>query len=166
MEAEVEMAPAFYIERRKKMVKFTEKGTKKVEDYIEELAAKRKEILDAGKDTASFEIPTLEDFAEDVEDMVDVDGNYSEVWGPTDNTEADHPLELEAGEDFHGLHVFRVAYHETYESTYTVRAYTEEEAKEKLKNAIYEGLEGPEGCIDSGSRIVEQDDSITSPDVE
>ena len=56
--------PAYYIWFGE--LEYTEKGKEKVKAYIKELEAKRKEILDAGKDTADDTyIPTLEDILDD-----------------------------------------------------------------------------------------------------
>lgn len=52
--------------------------------YISELKAKRKEILDARKDTADeTEIPTIEDIMSDLNygTEVDEDGDYYNGWG-------------------------------------------------------------------------------------
>lgn len=84
------------------MIKLTEAGCKKVEEYIKELEAKRKEILDAGKDTADeTNIPTVEDIIADVYWIYEEENNeYCNNWGVTDNYEADYPLDLELGTDF------------------------------------------------------------------
>lgn len=81
-------------------------GRKKAEDYIRELEAKRKEIMDAGKDTCdSTNIPTVEDIQDDIAftgvNWDDPDGPcYYNGWGVTDNYESDYPLLLKLGRDF------------------------------------------------------------------
>lgn len=80
-------------------MKFTEKGKRKVNVFIAELKAKRKEILDAGKDTADETVlPDTADILDDIEWSVDENGEYCTTWGCTDN--ADLPIFLKAGEDF------------------------------------------------------------------
>lgn len=82
--------------------RLTDYGKKAVNDYIRELTAKRKEILDADKDTADdTELPTLEVVEEDVNFLgIDDDGEYVNGWGVTDNYDADYPLLLKIGRDF------------------------------------------------------------------
>ncbi len=87
------------------MYKLTETGKKKAEGYIRELQAKRKEILDAGKDKADETIiPDVEDIEADLGWWVGEDpedpGLYYNNWGCTDNNEGDVCLELHEGEDF------------------------------------------------------------------
>ena len=84
------------------MVKLTDVGKKKVDLYIRNLTAKRKEILDAGKDTADeTQIPTVDDVLADIEFVgVDDDGEYYNSWGVTDNYDADEMLVLINGQDF------------------------------------------------------------------
>lgn len=62
--------------------------------FIEECAAKRKEILDAGKDTADdCNIPTMDDIVSDIIfEGVDEDGEYYNYWGVTDNYDSDVPF--------------------------------------------------------------------------
>lgn len=69
----------------------TEIGKKKVEWFIRECAAKSKEILDAGFDTADeTELPTVEDIVSDINwDGVDEEGEYYNSWGITDNCSSD-----------------------------------------------------------------------------
>ena len=84
------------------MIRLTETGRKKVEEYIRELEAKKKEILDASKDTAdNTNIPTVEDIEADMDwDVTKVDDEYCNGWGVTDNYEADYPLSLKLSVDF------------------------------------------------------------------
>lgn len=86
--------------------RLTDYGRRAVNDYIRELTAKRKEILDAGKDTADdTELPTLEVVEEDVNFLgIDDDGEYVNGWGVTDNYDADYPLLLKIGRDFEAVY--------------------------------------------------------------
>lgn len=79
----------------------TETGLDNVQQYIKELMAKRKEILDAGKDTIEeTTLPTEDDILSDVNDLgVDEDGEYYNGWAVTDNYDADYPLLLKIGRD-------------------------------------------------------------------
>ena len=82
-------------------LEYTEKGREKVKAYIKELEAKRKEILDAGKDTADDTyIPTLEDILDDASYWFDEENReYFNSWGVTDNYNADNAICLILGED-------------------------------------------------------------------
>ena len=82
-------------------LEYTEKGREKVKAYIKELESKRKEILDAGKDTADDTyIPTLEDILNDASRFIGVEnGEYFNSWGVTDNYDADNAICLTLGED-------------------------------------------------------------------
>ena len=84
------------------MYKLTYRGMQKVKRYLAELNAKRKEILDAGKDTADeTNLPTVDDIISDIEwTGVDEDGSYINGWGVTDNYDSDYALELKLGSDF------------------------------------------------------------------
>ena len=83
------------------MAKLTENGKNVVNAYIKNLETKRKEILDAGLDTADdTNLPTIEDIEADIDDFVGSDGWYFNSWGCTDNYDADHPLGLQRGLDF------------------------------------------------------------------
>lgn len=83
------------------MYTLTDKGEKKVALYIQNLVAKRKEILDAGKDTADeTSIPTVDDIVSDVNAFgVDEDGDYYNSFGCTDHYDSDAPLGLTLNED-------------------------------------------------------------------
>lgn len=77
------------------MYTLTELGKREVDTYIRELKAKRKEILDARKDTAdSTELPTEDDILMDIAHFIDEDGEYCNSWGCTDEYNADYPLYL------------------------------------------------------------------------
>ena len=81
----------------------TERGICVIENFIAECKAKRKEILDAGIDTADLtSLPTAEDILSDLNDGIgiDEDGDYYNCWGVTDNYNSDNPLCLEVGIDF------------------------------------------------------------------
>lgn len=87
------------------MYVLTKEGKERVRGYIRELRAKRKELLDAGKDTAEeTTIPTEEDILSDISFM-DINWNdpdgpcYYNGWGVTDNHEADYPILLKLGRD-------------------------------------------------------------------
>ena len=79
----------------------TPQGLAEVERYIVELKAKRKEILDADKDTAyDTPIPSVEDIISDIEWAFDEElMEYCNSWGATDSYDADWPLHLVFGED-------------------------------------------------------------------
>ena len=84
--------------------KLTESGIETIKSYIIELKAKRKEILDAMKDTANETfIPTEEDIISDIDWFIDLDDTdevcYYNCWGVTDNYDADTPLALYVGHD-------------------------------------------------------------------
>ena len=81
----------------------TEKGRKECEIFISELKAKRKEILDAGIDTAdgTFVDYTPEELFEDLLDFgIDEDGEIYNGYGVTDHYDADRAFGLKFGEDF------------------------------------------------------------------
>lgn len=85
------------------MYVLTAHGREIVDDYIRNCAAKRKEILDAGKDTADETyLPTAEGILSDLNFGVGVDkeGDYFNSWGVTDHYNADDVLGLHIGEDF------------------------------------------------------------------
>lgn len=81
----------------------TTEGRRKVERYVRELDAKRKEILDAGKDTID-ETPnpvTVDDIVSDLNwGGVDENGEYLNGWRVTDNYDSDYPICLQLGVDF------------------------------------------------------------------
>lgn len=80
---------------------FTFNGYWTAKLFIEECAAKRKEILDAGIDTSDeTELPTAQDILDDVNEGVGLDGDneYYNCWGITDHFDS-QPLSLIVGED-------------------------------------------------------------------
>lgn len=80
---------------------FTINGYRTVKRFIAECAAKRKEVLDAGIDTADeTELPTTQDILDDVNTGVGLDeeNEYFDSWGITDHYNS-HPLSLFVGED-------------------------------------------------------------------
>ena len=81
--------------------RLTDDGIQNIETYIAELKAKRKEILDAGLDTADeTNIPTVSDIFIDAMDLgFDEDGEAYNGWGVTDNYNADRPVLLKLGRD-------------------------------------------------------------------
>ena len=84
------------------MYKLTETGKIAINNYIIEAKAKRKEILDAGLDTADeTSIPTEEDILADIEFQgIDDEGEYYNCWGVTDNYNTDYGIFLTYGIDF------------------------------------------------------------------
>ena len=81
----------------------TETGKRKVAGFILECTAKRKEILDAGLDTADeTNLPTEEDIVSDLNYGIGVDeeGDYFNGWGVTDHYDSDSALSLSINEDF------------------------------------------------------------------
>ena len=81
-------------------MKFTEAGKTKVNVYITELKAKRKEILDAGLDTADeTTLPDEKDILDDIE-FFEEENEYYNNWGVTDNYNGDNALYLKRGEDY------------------------------------------------------------------
>lgn len=81
-----------------KIYELTKQGRKTVDNLIAELTAKRKELLDAGKDTASFELPTAEDIIKEVEQEFGL-ADYEGFFSSTDNDEPMH-ISLKPGRDF------------------------------------------------------------------
>jgi hypothetical protein len=80
---------------------FTASGYRTAKRFIAECAAKRKEILDAGIDTADeTELPTAQDILDDVNVCVGLDeeNEYFNSWGITDHF-GSQPLSLIVGED-------------------------------------------------------------------
>ena len=69
------------------MYVLTENGRHAVERFIKECEAKRKELIDARKDTADeTELPTIDDIVCDINfDGIDSDGDYYNGWGVTDH---------------------------------------------------------------------------------
>ena len=82
----------------------TETGEGKVKAFLDNLAAKRKEILDAGLDRADDPLPTEEDIISDInaDNVTDYGSGpeYINGWGCTDNYDSDRPLSLMKGTDF------------------------------------------------------------------
>lgn len=84
------------------MYVLTECGREHVADFIAGCASKRKEILDAGKDTAyDTVLPTEEDIVCDINWEDDFDGDlYVNSWGVTDDYKYDETICLKIGADF------------------------------------------------------------------
>ena len=81
-------------------MKLTEIGLKKVNAYIDELVAKRKEIMDAGLDTADeTTLPDVNSIIDDIE-AFEENGEYWNCWGVTDNYDSDGPINLVRGDDY------------------------------------------------------------------
>lgn len=82
--------------------RLTDHGRKICEDYLAELKAKRKEILDAGIDTIDEtpNLPTVEEIFEDLVDFgFDEWGESFNSWYVTDHYDADSPVLLKLGRD-------------------------------------------------------------------
>lgn len=80
--------------------RLTAKGLEKAEQYIRELIAYRKEILDAKLDTADdTPIPTIQDIESDIESFEE-DDEYYNSWSIADDTTMNMPLCLKYGEDY------------------------------------------------------------------
>lgn len=80
---------------------FTVSGYRTAKRFIAECAAKRKEILDAGIDTADeIELPTTQCILDDVNVGVglDEDNEYYNCWGITDYYNS-YPLSLTVGKE-------------------------------------------------------------------
>ena len=80
---------------------YTPIGRLKACHFIRVCEVKRKEILDAGIDTADeTELPTAQDILDDVNTSVGLDeeNEYFDSWGITDHFNS-HPLSLVVGED-------------------------------------------------------------------
>lgn len=80
---------------------YTPIGRLKACHFVRECEVKRKEILDAGIDTADeTELPTAQDILDDVNTGVGLDeeNEYFDSWGITDHYNS-HPLSLVVGED-------------------------------------------------------------------
>lgn len=80
---------------------YTPMGRLKACHFIRVCEVKRKEILDAGIDTADeTELPTAQDILDDVNTGVGLDeeNEYFDSWGITDHYNS-HPLSLVVGED-------------------------------------------------------------------
>ena len=84
------------------MYKLTEQGIKECKRFIAECKAKKKELLDSGKDTNDYEtmLPTIEDIECEIDDFIDADGYYCNCWGITDNYNSENPICLKLGIDF------------------------------------------------------------------
>ena len=79
------------------MLKLTQAGRDGVCFFRAELEEKRKEILDAGKDTADDTVlPDERDILSDIE-YFEENGEYCNGWGCTDNCNGDYPLYLKRG---------------------------------------------------------------------
>ena len=86
-----------------KEYKFTEQGRKKAQDYLNELVAKRNEIVDAGLDTveeADAKNITIEGLLDDaIETGFDEDGEALNGFFVTDHYDSDYPYCFKKDED-------------------------------------------------------------------
>lgn len=83
------------------MIKLTKTGEENLRFQLAELKAKRKELLNAGLDTAiDTPLPTIEDIRSEINEFEDEDGDYVNAWGVTENY--DIPISLHRGKDFIG----------------------------------------------------------------
>lgn len=83
--------------------KLTSEGIKKAEQYIAEVKAHRKEILDAGIDTIdeTQHVVDIKGIEDDINfDGVDEDGEYLNNWYVTDHHDTNYPICLKLGIDF------------------------------------------------------------------
>lgn len=81
-------------------VELTEEGRERVDQYLQELQTERKEILDAGMDTADeTSLPSYEDILMDI-DNYEEENEYMGAWPVSDNTLADTSLYLERDRDY------------------------------------------------------------------
>lgn len=63
-------------------MKITKQGKHAINAFISEITAKRKEILDARRDTANeTTLPNMEDIICDIPNFTDSDGDYINGWG-------------------------------------------------------------------------------------
>jgi hypothetical protein len=87
--------------RKATTYRLTDAGREEVQRFIRECEAKRKEILDAGKDTAEeTTLPTEEDVVADVNlQGIDPDGDYFNAWAVTDHYDSDTVLGLHLHKD-------------------------------------------------------------------
>ena len=84
------------------MVRLTELGKREVDNFLSELGAKRREILEAGKDTADDTLlPEEDDILMDIE-FFEENGEYCNGWGCTDCYDGDAPLYLKRGVHYTG----------------------------------------------------------------
>lgn len=84
------------------MIKLTEKGLKTINSFINEIEAKRKDILYASLDTVDLTpIPTIEDIICDIECFIDEDGSYYNGWNVSDNNKYDVQINLIKDTDFY-----------------------------------------------------------------
>ena len=80
--------------------RLTAKGLEKAEQYLRELIAYRKEILDAKLDTADdTPIPTIQDIESDIKSFEENDEYYNS-WSIADNTTMNMPICLKYEEDY------------------------------------------------------------------
>lgn len=80
--------------------RLTAKGLEKAEQYLRELIAYRKKLLDHRLDTADdTPIPTIQDIESDIESFEE-ENEYYNIWSVADDTSMNVPLCLNYGEDY------------------------------------------------------------------
>lgn len=84
-----------------KNVRYTDAFITSAKQFISECEAKRKEILDACKDTVEdTTLPDIDALADDAVFMgADEDGLCYNCWGVTDNYESDYPFVCKLSEE-------------------------------------------------------------------
>ena len=101
--SELPEALRFFFKKNRKATTYrlTDVGREEVQRFIRECEEKRKEILDAGKDTAEeTTLPTEEDVVADVNlQGIDPDGDYFNAWAVTDHYDSDTVLGLHIHKD-------------------------------------------------------------------
>ena len=81
--------------------RLTKHGAEAIKNYISDMKAKRKEILDAKKDKAETSLPSLDEIFSDIEwNLMEDEKEYCVSWPVTDNYNSDYPLRLELDKDY------------------------------------------------------------------
>jgi len=84
-----------------KNYKLTPLGKDEVDYYLKECEAKRKEILNAMRDSGdNTTLPDIETILFDIAHFIDDNREYCNGWGVTDHYDADYPLYLKEGVHF------------------------------------------------------------------
>lgn len=81
--------------------RLTERGIETIKNYISDIKAKRKKILDAKKDKAKISLPSLDEIFSHIEwNLMKDEKEYCVSWSVTDNYNSDYPLRLELNKDY------------------------------------------------------------------